>query len=84
MPIEIEPGSELDKAAQEFLAAARKYRQAVKKYAPKQFGGIIWLKAENEVVIYSESGRYANQIGTMTFNEFGNEIVFTVLPGEEE
>ncbi len=73
----IETNSDLDKAAEEFFQAAYKYRSAIKKYAPKELGGVIWVRRGTEMIAYSEMGKYTEQICTMTFDTSKDELVFT-------
>lgn len=72
----IEPGSELDKAAADFFQAARAYREAIKKYLPEERHGVIWLEWDGELVLHSESSKYTRQIASMTFDRYRDEVVF--------
>jgi hypothetical protein len=73
----IETNSELDTAAEEFFQAAYKYRQALKRHAPKEDGGVIWVRRGNEIVAYSHMGRYTQQICELTYDMAKDSLLFT-------
>jgi hypothetical protein len=83
MAIEIEPGSELDRAADAFFKAARAYREAMKSRAPTELGGVVFVRRGHESVVYSQSERYTQQIAAMSFDRHKDEIVFSEAPEEE-
>lgn len=82
--IEIERGSELDKAAEEFFAAAYRYRAAIKKHAPSQLGGVLWLRRGVECVVYSEHEGYTRDIASMQHDRHLDKIVFAEADEPEE
>ncbi len=80
----IKPDTELDKAAQAFIDAGRAYREAVKRHAQKERGGVIWLSfGPGEMVCHSESGKYNQQIMKMIHDKLKDEFVFTEKEDEE-
>jgi len=84
MAIEIPIDSELDKAAERFLAAAHAYSEAMKRHCPAERGGIIWLKRNHEAVLFSTVSRYSDQLATMTFDRIKDEIVFCEMADDDE
>lgn len=82
----IETNSELDRAAEDFFAAAYRYCEALKRHAPQSLGGVLWVKRGGELLAYSEMGRYSQQIMSMTHDTAGDRLVFTEAndPHEEE
>lgn len=77
MTTEIETNSELDRAAEEFFQAAYRYREKLKKHAPQSVGGVIWVRRGNQMIAYSESARYTEQVCSMTHDRAKDELVFT-------
>jgi len=60
---------DLDDAAEEFLAAARKYREFLKRNYRDRLAGVMILKSSGmETLIYTESEKYAQQIDALTFD----------------
>lgn len=73
----IEQGTPLDIAAQTLIAAGRAYREAMKRNAPAELGGVIFVTFESgECVVYSESSRYSRQMQAMAHDRFKDELVF--------
>ncbi len=75
--IVIDTNSELDLAAEEFFRAAYKYREAMKRHAPKELGGVIFVRRDSECLVYSEMERYTQQVCSMTHDRAKDEMVFT-------
>lgn len=65
---EIEPGSDLDQAADKLLDAWHEYRQFVKRHYFERLAGVVIVRRGNEIILHSESARYANQVLALTFD----------------
>ena len=75
--ITIQTNSELDVAAEEFFQAAYKYYVKLKKHAPSEIGGVIWVRRGTEMVAYSHMEKYTQQVCEMTYDTAKDELVFT-------
>jgi len=85
--LELTPGSELERAAEEFFRAARSYREAMKRdpEGRKHLGGVIFIKHDDgSCVVYSESPKYTTQIANMTHDKHSDELVFSELLEKDE
>ena len=65
----------LDAAMQELLNAAHKYREYVKRHNRDRLAGVLFVRVGHELVIYSESEKYANQIFALGFDASRDSFV---------
>lgn len=71
----VEEGSGLDNAIDEFVAAARKYREFIKRNYRDRLAGVLVARSGTEMVVYSECERYSNQIAELTFDSSTDRFV---------
>ena len=71
---EIIPESDLDKAAEELYNAVYKYREFLKRNYRDRLAGVIWLRRGNEVVVFSENGKYTEQVCRLTWDSRGDSF----------
>ena len=86
MPIETrdvidDPG--LDAAMSELLSAARKYREYVKRHNRDRLAGVMFVRFERELIVYSESEKYAEQLFDLTFDPLHDTFV-KLIPKQNE
>lgn len=79
---EILPGSDLDEAAEELFAAFAKYREFVKRNYRDRLAGVMWIRRGNELIAYSENGKYSDQVCRLTFDAARDS--FSVLHVDDE
>jgi hypothetical protein len=70
-----DPG--LDAAVDELIAAARKYREYVKRHHRDRLAGVMFVLCGHETVIYSESEKYGQQLLELTFSPTSDSFVRT-------
>lgn len=64
----IEAGSDLDIATEELFAAWHKYRNFIKRHHRDRLAGVMWIRRGTELLCYSESERYTQQLCSLTFD----------------
>jgi hypothetical protein len=64
----IEPGSDLQTAADELFAAWRKYRAFLKRNYRDRLAGVMWVRQGHEMICYSENERYTQQLASLSFD----------------
>lgn len=79
---EVETGSDLDVAVNELFHAMNRYREYVKRNHPDRLAGVMWIRMGNELILYSENGKYSDQVCKLTHSYVGDSFSLTEVEPE--
>jgi hypothetical protein len=74
---EVEVGSGLEVAVGELFKAMYRYREYVKRNYPDRLAGVMWIRMGNELILYSENGKYSDQVCKLTHSYVGDSFSLT-------